>query len=177
MFDIIGTVFPLLVLVLLFRGILQTILRGGRRRTEQENDEQENYEENGEEAQPASDKPDLAAEFERRLKKEKTSASGAAAKAKSAAARMEKQRVHRDNEALAHDKGKVYYDPKGDYSYNEERFNAQAAAFRSRYAAKQETPHKPRLQLKHGALVQGFIMSQVLEKPRSLHPYGTEQQL
>lgn len=179
MFDIIGTVFPMLVIFLLLRGILQTILGGSRRRQEDEPDYEEEEEEPeayGEE-RPVAKKPDLAAEFERRLKKEKTSASGAAAKAKTIAARMEKQRVHRDNEALAHDKGKVYYDPKGDYSYNEERFNAQAAAFRSRYAAKQETPRKPRLQLKHSALVQGFVMSQVLDKPRSLKPYGAEEPL
>lgn len=175
MFDIIGTVFPMLVIFLLLRGILQTVLRSGRRQwPEQENDEYEEYEEHGEEAQPAPKKPDLAAEFERRLKK--TSNSSAAAK-NQAAVRTDKQRVHRDNEALVHDKGKVYYDPRGDYSYNEERFNAQAAAFRARYAAKQEELRKPRLQLKHSALVQGFIMSQVLEKPRSLNPYGTEEQL
>lgn len=180
MFDIIETFFPVLVVFLLLRGILQTLLRSGRRSPRPENDggyEDDDMQEDGQESAvpPETPKrPDLAAEFERRLKK--TSNNGTAAKAKTAA-RTDKQRVHRDNEALVHDKGKVYYDPRGDYSYNEERFNAQAAAFRSRYAAKQEAPRKPRLQLKHSALVQGFIMSQVLEKPRSLNPYGTEEQL
>lgn len=174
MFDIIGTVFPMLVIFLLLRGILQTVLRSGRRQWPEQADDSEYGEEKEQEAVQPARRPDLAAEFERRLKK--TSNNGTAAKAKTAA-RTDKQRVHRDNEALVHDKGKVYYDPRGDYSYNEERFNAQAAAFRSRYAAKQEAPRKPRLQLKHSALVQGFIMSQVLEKPRSLNPYGTEEQL
>lgn len=190
MFDIIGTVFPMLVIFLLLRGILQTILRSGRRGPQQEQDEE--YEEEGEPeeqeapARPAAEKkPDLAAEFERRLKK--TSDSSAAAQSQ----RTDKQRVHRDNEApheskgrihkegeaLAHDKGKVYYDPKGDYSYNEERFNAQAAAFRASRAVKQVDAPKQRLKLKHGALVQGFIMSQVLDKPRCLKPYGSEEQL
>lgn len=180
MFDIIGTVFPMLVTFLLLRGILQTVLRSGRRQWPEQAEDGESGEEQEQEtrqqeaAQPVR-RPDLAAEFERRLKK--TSNSGASAKSQTGTARTEKQRIHHDNEALVHDKGKVYYDPRGDYSYNEERFNAQAAAFRSRYAAKQETPRKPRLQLKHSALVQGFIMSQVLEKPRSLNPYGTEEQL
>mgnify|MGYP003266951803 CR=1 FL=1 len=174
MFDIIGTVFPMLVIFLLLRGILQTVLRSGRRQWPEQADDGEYGEEKEQEAAQPVRRPDLAAEFERRLKK--TSNNNAVAKAKTAA-RTDKQRVHRDNEVLVHDKGKVYYDPRGDYSYNEERFNAQAAAFRSRYAAKQEAPLKPRLQLKHSALVQGFIMSQVLEKPRSLNPYGTEEQL
>lgn len=196
MFDLIETFFPVLVVFLLLRGILQTILRGGCRRPQPECDDEyeaDEYGETGElEQQPqqaAGDKPDLAAEFERRLKKTTDDAPAAQEQAKPL--RSDRQRIHRDdeaphehkgrihkeNEALAHDKSKVYYDPRGDYSYNEERFNAQAAAFRARYAAKQEELRKPRLQLKHSALVQGFIMSQVLEKPRSLNPYGTEEQL
>lgn len=202
MFEIIGTVFPVLVIFLLLRGILQTILRSGRRRQEQENgDEYEDYEEDGEEEQEeqtAVKKPDLAAEFERRLKKTSEAAQGEAKDTKQEvlqagkAPLANKQRVHRDNETLhdakgrihregekfAHDKGKVYYDPKGDYSYNEARFNAQAAAFRANRAAlsKGETK-RPRLKLKHSALAQGFVWSQVLDKPRSLKPYGAEDQL
>ena len=85
-----------------------------------------------------------------------------------------KGRVHRDNEALKHDKSKLYRDPKGDYSYNEELFNKQAAAFSARLA-QQELQAKPKVKLKHAALVNGFIMAQVLDKPRSLKPYGTEE--
>lgn len=192
MFDLIGTLFPMLVVFLLLRGILQTILRGGRRQPEQENDDgSEDYEDagagNGQETkartQSAAKKPDLAAEFERRLQK----TSEAQAKAKSAEQELRKegkaplahkQRIHREGEALEHDKGKVYYDPKGDYSYNEARFNAQAAAFRaSRTALSQSEARKPRVKLKHSALAQGFIMSQVLDKPRSLKPYGAEEPL
>lgn len=195
MFDIIETFFPMLVVFLLLRGILQTLLRSGRRSPQPENDggyEDDDMQEDEQESAvpPETPKqPDLAAEFERRLKK--TSAGSASAKEQPQSIRTGRQRVHRDDEvlhegkgrihkegeALVHDRGKVYYDPKGDYSYNEERFNAQAAAFRARYAARQEELRKPRLQLKHSALVKGFIMSQVLEKPRSLNPYGTEEQL
>ena len=35
----------------------------------------------------------------------------------------------------------------------------------------QEPEKRPRVQLKHKALVNGFIMSQVLDKPRALKPY------
>ena len=81
-------------------------------------------------------------------------------------------RIHRDNESFAHDKSKVYYDPSGDYSYDEAKMNAAAAAFNAYYAREQEPAPKRRVKLKHTALVNGFIMSEVLNKPRALQPYG-----
>lgn len=83
-------------------------------------------------------------------------------------------RIHRDNESLAHDKSKVYYDPSGDYSYDEAKMNAAAAAFNAYYAREQEPAPKRRVKLKHTALVNGFIMSEVLNKPRALQPYGDD---
>ena len=80
-------------------------------------------------------------------------------------------RIHRDDELLSHDKGRVYRDPRSDYSYSEEQMNAAAAAFNAYYAKEQEPAPRPRLQLKNKALVNGFIMSQVLDKPRALKPY------
>lgn len=79
-------------------------------------------------------------------------------------------RIHRENEDLVHDKGKVYYDPRGDYSYDEAKMNAAAAAFNARYAQAQPAPKK-RVKLKHAALVNGIIMAEVLGKPRALNPY------
>lgn len=79
-------------------------------------------------------------------------------------------RVHRENEDLVHDRGKLYYDPRGDYSYDEAKMNAAAAAFNARYAQAQPAPKK-RVKLKHAALVNGIIMAEVLEKPRALNPY------
>ena len=184
MFDIIGTLFPMLVVVMLLRVILRIVLHGssgGQESDEYADDEEQTEIE--EEPQPAAaEKPDLAAEFERRLKKtSETLASVKKTEQQQAGAnkpRSERQRIHREGEKLAHDKGKVYYDPKGDYSYNEASFNAQAAALRARRAAnaKEET-RRPRVKLKHVALAQGFIMSQVLDKPRSLKPYGAEEPL
>lgn len=83
-------------------------------------------------------------------------------------------RIHRDNESFAHDKSKVYYDPRGDYSYDEAKMNAAAAAFNAYYAKAQEPAPKQRVKLKHTALVNGFIMSEVLNKPRALQPYGDD---
>lgn len=83
-------------------------------------------------------------------------------------------RIHRDNEDFTHDKSKVYYDPRGDYSYDEAKMNAAAAAFNAYYAKAQEPAPKRRVKLKHTALVNGFIMSEVLSKPRALQPYGDE---
>lgn len=80
-------------------------------------------------------------------------------------------RVHRENEALVHDKGKVYYDPRGDYSYDEAKMNAAAAAFNAHYAQQAQPAPKKRVKLKHAALVNGIIMADVLGKPRALNPY------
>lgn len=134
---------------------------------------------------------DLAAEFERRLKK--TTEEAQARKRQSSQGvvhdgtrvrRDDGSRVHRDGEALhdhtgrihrekedlVHDRGKVYYDPRGDYSYDEAKMNADAAAFNARYAQAQPAPKK-RVKLKHAALVNGIIMAEVLGKPRALNPY------
>lgn len=134
---------------------------------------------------------DLAAEFERRLKK--TTEEAQARKRQSSQGvvhdgtrvrRDDGSRVHRDGEALhdhtgrihrekedlVHDRGKVYYDHRGDYSYDEAKMNAAAAAFNARYAQAQPAPKK-RVKLKHAALVNGIIMAEVLGKPRALNPY------
>lgn len=173
--------------------------RAERRRQEQEAPQElptevERYEQREQKSQP-----DLAAEFERRLKKTTEQAETRKTQRKDrvvsdrqiihrddAQVVHDSARVHRDNEALshdsrgrihrdeepfAHDKGRVYRDPRGDYSYSEEQMNAAAAAFNARYAREQEPQPKPRVQLRHKALVNGFIMSQVLDKPRALKPY------
>lgn len=134
---------------------------------------------------------DLAAEFERRLKK--TTEEAQARKCQSSQgvvhdgtrvrrdddSRVHRDgeamhdhtgRIHRENEALVHDKGKVYYDPRGDYSYDEAKMNAAAAVFNARYAQAQPAAKK-RVKLKHVALVNGIIMAEVLGKPRALNPY------
>ena len=80
-------------------------------------------------------------------------------------------RIHRESEALVHDKGKVYYDPRGDYSYDEAKMNAAAAAFNAHYAQQAQPAPKKRVKLKHAALVNGIIMAEVLGKPRALNPY------
>lgn len=188
-----------------------------KRRQEHEQEKQQNEQERepeiimGHAPQQAEKPNDLAAEFERRLKKTTEAAKAAKAKERAKvvtdggrihhdeaivhdnqgrvrydgkvahdsqpvhrdgeAAHDNSGRIHRDNESLNHDKSKVYYDPRGDYSYDEEKMNAAAAAFNARYAKEQEPVRKPRVKLKHAALVNGFIMSQVLDKPRALKPY------
>lgn len=144
--------------------------------------------------QQAQAKPkDLAAEFERRLKKtteeaqarkRQSSREGGVVHDGTRVRRDDDSRVHRDGEAmhdytgrihrenedLVHDRGKVYYDPRGDYSYDEAKMNAAAAAFNARYAQAQPAAKK-RVKLKHAALVNGIIMAEVLGKPRALNPY------
>lgn len=178
---------PLLfVLVMLANVFLD---RRNRRRRQRELPQEQPQET----AEPTQAKPkDIAAEFERRLKK--TTEAAQARKRQSSqgvvhdgtrvrrddGSRVHRDgealhdhtgRVHRENEALVHDRGKVYYDPRGDYSYDEAKMNAAAAAFNARYAQAQPAPKKRRVKLKHAALVNGIIMAEVLEKPRALNPY------
>ena len=208
MFDILDNLVPMIIMFMLLRGILDVLLGKKKRRPEDAEQElppdydakpteQPDYQATPEPQRETKGKPDLAAEFERRLKKRslEQSQQGTSQKRQRVyvdkgqqRVRQDKQRVHydgeehheakgrvhRDNEALKHDKSKLYRDPKGDYSYNEELFNKQAAAFSARMA-QQELQAKPKLKLKHAALVNGFIMAQVLDKPRSLKPYGTEE--
>ena len=208
MFDILDNLVPMIIMFMLLRGILDVLLGKKKRRPEDAEQElppdydakpteQPDYQATPEPQHETKGKPDLAAEFERRLKKRslEQSQQGTSQKRQRVyvdkgqqRVRQDKQRVHydgeehheakgrvhRDNEALKHDKSKLYRDPKGDYSYNEELFNKQAAAFSARMA-QQELQAKPKLKLKHAALVNGFIMAQVLDKPRSLKPYGTEE--
>ena len=183
---------PLLfVLVMLANVFLDRRNRRRRQRElppEQPQEQQPTHAEQQTQAKPK----DLAAEFERRLKK--TTEEAQARKRQSSqggvvhdGTRVRRDsdsrihhdgealhdhtgRIHRENEALVHDKGKVYYDPRGDYSYDEAKMNAAAAAFNARYAQAQPAPKK-RVKLKHAALVNGIIMAEVLGKPRALNPY------
>ena len=177
---------PLLfVLVMLANVFLD---RRNRRRRQRELPQEQPQET----AEPTQAKPkDLAAEFERRLKK--TTEAAQARKRQSSqgvvhdgtrvrrddGSRVHRDgealhdhtgRIHRENEDLVHDRGKVYYDPRGDYSYDEAKMNAAAAAFNAHYAQAQPAAKK-RVKLKHAALVNGIIMAEVLGKPRALNPY------
>lgn len=182
---------PLLfVLVMLANVFLD---RRNRRRRQQELP-QETAEPTQAEQQTQTKPKDLAAEFERRLKKtteaaqarkRQNSREGGVVHDGTRVRRDDDSRVHRDgeamhdhtgrihreNEALVHDKGKVYYDPRSDYSYDEAKMNAAAAAFNAHYAQQAQPAAKKRVKLKHAALVNGIIMAEVLGKPRALNPY------
>lgn len=183
---------PLLfVLVMLANVFLD---RRNRRRRQRELPQEQPQEQQPTQAeQQTQAKPkDIAAEFERRLKK--TTEEAQARKRQSSqgvvhdGTRVRRDdgirvhrdgealhdhtgRIHRENEALVHDKGKVYYDPRGDYSYDEAKMNAAAAAFNAHYAQQAQPAPKKRVKLKHAALVNGIIMAEVLGKPRALNPY------
>lgn len=184
---------PLLfVLVMLANVFLD---RRNRRRRQQELPQEQPQEQQPTQAeQQTQAKPkDIAAEFERRLKK--TTEAAQARKRQNSresgvvhdgtrvrrdddsrvhrdgeAMHDHNGRIHRENEDLVHDRGKLYYDPRGDYSYDEAKMNAAAAAFNARYAQAQPAAKK-RVKLKHAALVNGIIMAEVLGKPRALNPY------
>ena len=140
---------PLLfVLVMLANVFLD---RRNRRRRRPQEQPQETAEPTQAEQQTQAKPKDIAAEFERRLKK--TTEAAQARKRQSSresgvvhdgtrvrrddGSRVHRDgealhdhtgRIHRENEDLVHDRGKVYYDPRGDYSYDEAKMNAAAAA-------------------------------------------------
>lgn len=180
---------PLLFVIVMLANVF--LDRRNRRRRGQQELPQETAEPMQSEQQTQAKPKDIAAEFERRLKK--TTEEAQARKRQSSqgvvhdgtrvrrddGSRVHRDgealhdhtgRIHRENEAFVHDKGKVYYDPRGDYSYDEAKMNAAAAAFNARYAQAQPAAKK-RVKLKHAALVNGIIMAEVLGKPRALNPY------
>lgn len=183
---------PLLfVLVMLANVFLDRRNRRRRQRELPQEQPQETAEPTQAEQQTQAKPKDIAAEFERRLKK--TTEEAQARKRQSSqgvvhdgtrvrrddGSRVHRDgeamhdytgRIHRENEDLVHDRGKVYYDPRGDYSYDEAKMNAAAAAFNARYTQAQPAAKK-RVKLKHAALVNGIIMAEVLGKPRALNPY------
>lgn len=182
---------PLLfVLVMLANVFLDRRNRRRRRQQELPQEPQPTQAEQQTQAKPKG----LAAEFERRLKK--TTEEAQARKRQSSreggvvhdgtrvrrddGSRVHRDgealhdhtgRIHRENEDLVHDKSRVYYDPRGDYSYDEAKMNAAAAAFNAHYAQQAQPAPKKRVKLKHAALVNGIIMTEVLGKPRALNPY------
>ena len=189
---------PLLFVIVMLANVFLDRRKRRRRRQQQQELPQEQPQETAEptqaEQQTQAKPKDLAAEFERRLKKT-TEAAQARQRQNSRESgvvhdgtrvrRDDDSRVHRDgealhdhtgrihreNEALVHDKGKVYYDPRGDYSYDEAKMNAAAAAFNAHYAQQAQPAPKKRVKLKHAALVNGIIMAEVLGKPRALNTY------
>lgn len=181
---------PLLFVLVMLANVFLDRRNRRRRQRELPQEQQPTQAEQQTQAKPK----DLAAEFERRLKK--TTEEAQARKRQNSResgvvhdgtrvrrdddSRVHRDgeamhdhtgRIHRENEDLVHDRGKVYYDPRGDYSYDEAKMNAAAAAFNARYAQQAQPAPKKRVKLKHAALVNGIIMAEVLEKPRALNPY------
>lgn len=178
---------PLLFVLVMLANVFLDRRNRRRRQQEQPQEQQPTQAEQQTQAKPK----DIAAEFERRLKKTTEEAQARQRQSSQGVVhdgtrvrRDDDSRVHRDGEALhdhtgrihsenedlVHDRGKVYYDPRGDYSYDEAKMNASAEAFNARYAQAQPAAKK-RVKLKHAALVNGIIMAEVLGKPRALNPY------
>lgn len=181
---------PLLFVLVMLANVFLDRRKRRRRQRELPQEPQPTQAEQQTQAKPK----DIAAEFERRLKK--TTEEAQARKRQSSreggvvhdgtrvrrddGSRVHRDgealhdhtgRIHRENEALVHDKSRVYYDPRGDYSYDEAKMNAAAAAFNAHYAQQAQPAPKKRVKLKHAALVNGIIMAEVLGKPRALNPY------
>lgn len=184
---------PLLFVFVMLANVFLDRRKRRRRRQQRQELPQEPQPMQSEQQTQAKPK-DIAAEFERRLKKtteeaqarkRQNSREGGVVHDGTRVRRDDGSRVHRDgealhdhtgrihheNEAIVHDKGKVYYDPRGDYSYDEAKMNAAAAAFNAHYAQQAQPAPKKRVKLKHAALVNGIIMAEVLGKPRALNPY------
>lgn len=179
---------PLLFVLVMLANVFLDRRNRRRRQRELPQEQQPTQAEQQTQAKPK----EIAAEFERRLKKTTEEAQARQRQSSQGVVhdgtrvrRDDGSRVHRDgealhdhtgrihheNEAIVHDKGKVYYDPRGDYSYDEAKMNAAAVAFNAHYAQQAQPAPKKRVKLKHAALVNGIIMAEVLGKPRALNPY------
>ncbi len=182
---------PMLFVLVMLANVFLDKRKRRRRRQQRQDLPQEQPEVQAEQQTQAKPK-DLAAEFERCLKKTTEEAQARQRQSSQGVvhdgtrvrrdddSRVHRDgeamhdhtgRIHRENEVLVHDKGKVYYDPRGDYSYDEAKMNAAAAAFNAHYAQQAQPAPKKRVKLKHAALVNGIIMAEVLGKPRALNPY------
>lgn len=185
---------PLLFVLVMLANVFLDRRNRRRRQRELPQEQQQEQQPTQAEQQTQAKPKDIAAEFERRLKKTTEEAQarkrqnsresgvvhdgtrvrrddGSRVHRDGEALHDHTGRIHRENEALVHDKGKVYYDPRGDYSYDEAKMNAAAAAFNAHYAQQAQPAPKKRVKLKHAALVNGIIMAEVLGKPRALNPY------
>lgn len=219
--DFLSNLISMFIIFMIFRGILRSIF-GSKRRRYPKKDYPEGDSEQNEENYPADktepeypeeyrsqeelagehqDDSDLAADFERRLRK---TTEAAETEQKSQTVNDEEQviyrdskvyhdnpgRIHRDDENLTHDKSHVYkekteestsavknvnYEPKGLYSTAGKTGKVDVAAIQTSYAWQANQPRESKIKFKHAALVKGFIISQILAKPRALKPYGEDE--
>ena len=219
----IGRLFTVFVLFMLFRGILQVILGGGKTKRprqpypeedpdawqETENgcptDNPEAEDEAVQEPNGQKEEPDFVTDFERRLKKNSDSERDTVFRESDLPVRAgdTKKKVHRDDE-LHHDtkghihkeedklsleKSPVYkeaearsettlsmwHDPKGLNSALGRVAGADVAAISPVSDRQANQPEGMHGKLKRKELVRGFIVSQLLDEPRSLKPYGSSE--
>lgn len=143
--DGLGGIVPFLFLFIILNFLLTIFMGGSRKRPPMPMPEEEEPVPAPErQAEQSKEDRDVIADFERRLQKQKA-------------------KVHTDNCGLPHSKAKLYTEPP---LIKEEGIPAMAAA------ASVEAPVRKRLA--HPRLADGFIMGQILDKPRSLKPYEGE---
>lgn len=136
--SVISAIVPMLIVVLLWRllfKVLKSVLEKGGTRADRINLPQEEHEK----------VPDLAAEFERKLKEKRQSTS----------------------EPVLRGGSDVYREPVEPATVVAEQENWRPAAAVTAIQEKQQ----PKVRFNHQTLVNGFIMSEILDKPRSIKPY------
>lgn len=141
--SLMSTMLPLLVVIILWR-LLFSLLQS----MQQKNRKLPEKTENKESTLPK--KRDLAAEFERKLKEKRKPAA--------------KEQIVIDSES------KVYCEPLHIKPVSPVADKLPQTACGSRHQ-QPEQPAAVKVCFTHAALVNGFIMSEVLGKPRSLEPY------
>ena len=133
MFDILDNLVPMIIMFMLLRGILDVLLGKKKRRPEDAEQElppdydakpteQPDYQATPEPQHETKGKPDLAAEFERRLKKrtlEQSQQGNSQERQRiyvdkgQQRLRQDKQRVHYDGEVQHEGKGRIHRDNEG----------------------------------------------------------------
>lgn len=186
MSDFLSNIIPLIIIVMIFRGILKTIL--GNNKHHDKNIPPMNDDvvlPKTETSNPQNGSIDLAAEFEKRLR-QKEKAKNAQKDFPQVKEQSSRQYIHRDDESLIHDtKGKICYDSTvvhdGNRVYqeylNKYSNNAKSDDNKIKNLAFDELPSKTQRikKFKRNTLMHGIIVAQLLEKPRGLKPYRSEE--
>lgn len=176
--DFLENVIPLIIMFMIFRGILKTIL-GNHKHNKSDLPEDNDSDVNETGNNSWKEKPNLAAEFERKLRKNSSDSDDLITIKESC---NNKQIIHREdehNENLLVDKSNtanIYQEYlKNNWRKDDGNTSSIALDDFEKYAMIKKG--KTSLKLRKKLLAKGIILSQILDKPRSLNPYGSENNL
>lgn len=176
--DFLENVIPLVIMFMIFRGILKTILgnhKHNKRDLPEDNDNDVNETENN----AWKEKPNLALEFERKLRKNTSDDDNLIIDKEYCSSKQIIHRDDEDNENLLVNKSasdNIYQEYlKNNWRRDEVNTSFTTVDDFGKYGMLNKAKSYPKLRKK--VLLKGIILSQILDKPRSLNPYRSENNL